>query len=748
MKLNVKKHDYLYGIFLFFIHAMKKILFYLTSALIFTATFTACTAEITTLPAGVTLDQSSIKISPGESLMLTAELFPGEAVIKTLTWSSNNPAIATVANGVVTGVTEGTTAITVTTNSGQKMAACVVTVAYPVSGVVLDKGSTFLPLGQNLSLTATVMPEDTPDKTITWISSNPDVATVDNGVVRTRAAGTTDITVITTVGSRTASTTVKVLPENAGIITVSLQPAEFVSFEMAGSDVVDIDWGDFDYNSYPLHIGISTYFYRYETGAIPRTILIAGPVTHLETVQASELDLTRCTTLTTLICSGIQMTNLDVSTNTALRILNCSGNHLENLDVSNNIALTELNCSGNRLTGLDVSRNTALRRMNCTGNDFSATALNDLFETLPPGTNGSLDIRKNPGTTECNRTIAENRGWRFPMQIILTAEVTGSYPFSFWMAGNGGVEIDWGDGSEDYIAPLTYYTTQYSHMYSGTSFRTITLTSEGINSLSCNSAGLTNLVAKNYASIESLDCNYNQLTDLDVSGATSLRSLYCGFNQMSDLNLNGVTALERLWCPNNYLTTLNLSTTAKLNNLVCSNNWLTDLNVSSSMYHLECNYNQLTSLDVRGAAALYLLQCHGNQLTSLDVSGAAGLQELYCDASQLTSLNVSGAANLRILYCNMNQLTTLDVSKNTQLTNLNCENNELTSLDMSANTMLYGLSCSYNLLTAGALNAMFRSLHGSTVNGGFRWINIFSNPGTDTCDQTIATNKGWAIYLW
>jgi hypothetical protein len=52
------------------------------------------------------------------------------------------------------------------------------------------------------------------------------------------------------------------------------------------------------------------------------------------------------------------------------------------------------------------------------------------------------------------------------------------------------------------------------------------------------------------------------------------------------------------------------------------------------------------------------------------------------------------------------------------------------------------LRCSWNQLTAAALNALFTSL--PTVQSGI--IYISANPGTDTCDRSIATNKGWRFY--
>ncbi|GCD12067.1 5'-nucleotidase C-terminal domain-containing protein [Clostridium tagluense] len=75
-----------------------------------------------------TLDKATLSLGVGKTSPLVATIAPSNATNKNLTWSSNNSAVATVANGVVTGVTEGTATIRVTTGDGAKTSLCVVTV--------------------------------------------------------------------------------------------------------------------------------------------------------------------------------------------------------------------------------------------------------------------------------------------------------------------------------------------------------------------------------------------------------------------------------------------------------------------------------------------------------------------------------------------------------------------------------------------------------------------------------------------
>ncbi|MBE6606255.1 MAG: CHAP domain-containing protein [Ruminococcaceae bacterium] len=93
----------------------------------------------------------------------------------------------------------------------------------PVTGVSLNKTSTTLTVGDTVTLTATVLPSNATNKAVSWTSSNPSVASVSNGVVTAKAAGTATITATTADGSKTATCVVAVnaaIDENAPVIKV------------------------------------------------------------------------------------------------------------------------------------------------------------------------------------------------------------------------------------------------------------------------------------------------------------------------------------------------------------------------------------------------------------------------------------------------------------------------------------------------------------------------------------------------
>ena len=178
---------------------------------------------------GVSLDNTLLLISVGESRKLSATVKPSGATNKEVSWTSNNESVATVdSNGNVKGLKEGSATITVTTKDGSKTATCKVTVSKPVStiavtGVSLNKTSLSLTVGESQSLSATVSPSNASDKSVSWKSSNTSVATVDgSGNVKAVKAGTATVTVTTKDGSKTATCKVTVKSSSVAVTSISL----------------------------------------------------------------------------------------------------------------------------------------------------------------------------------------------------------------------------------------------------------------------------------------------------------------------------------------------------------------------------------------------------------------------------------------------------------------------------------------------------------------------------------------------
>ena len=163
---------------------------------------------------GVTLDESSITLVVGGNQALVATVTPADADDKSVTWSSSNPAVAAVTDGVVTAVSPGTATVTVTTVDGGYTATCQVTVEaaeVDVTGVSLDRSEMTLVEGQTGSLVATVSPGNATDKSVIWSVDDDSVVNVDqNGLVTAVSPGTATVTVTTVDGGYTATCQVTV----------------------------------------------------------------------------------------------------------------------------------------------------------------------------------------------------------------------------------------------------------------------------------------------------------------------------------------------------------------------------------------------------------------------------------------------------------------------------------------------------------------------------------------------------------
>ena len=116
--------------------------------------------------------------------------------------------------------------------------------AVDTSGITLDNSILELTIGQNITLSATITPDNTTDKTVTWSSSNPTIASVDNnGKVTALAAGTTTITATTSNGL-TATCTVTVVPQTGTIDGIDYEIV--IGSGEDGKDVVKVTGGKTD----------------------------------------------------------------------------------------------------------------------------------------------------------------------------------------------------------------------------------------------------------------------------------------------------------------------------------------------------------------------------------------------------------------------------------------------------------------------------------------------------------------------
>ncbi len=157
----------------------------------------------------IALDCEELEIVIGKEYAFTVEFTPANTTQKNLYWESSNEDVATITeDGVLEAVGFGDTIITVISLDNEDLfAECYVTVVEgkKVESVTLNKTSANVLLGDIVNLVANVNPSDAEDISVTWSSSNEDVATVVDGVVTTVGSGVANITVTTVDGGFTAT---------------------------------------------------------------------------------------------------------------------------------------------------------------------------------------------------------------------------------------------------------------------------------------------------------------------------------------------------------------------------------------------------------------------------------------------------------------------------------------------------------------------------------------------------------------
>lgn len=162
-----------------------------------------CEVKVLKLVSGIVLNVSSASLAEGQTLQLNATITPEQADNKTLQWISSNEAIATVnQSGLVTAVSKGNVVIIAKSTDGSDLSAtCDIIVVRPVISITISESEIVMSPGENKLLTAEIIPNDATNKELIWSSSNPRVATVDNGNVVAIANGETIVTVSTNDGT-------------------------------------------------------------------------------------------------------------------------------------------------------------------------------------------------------------------------------------------------------------------------------------------------------------------------------------------------------------------------------------------------------------------------------------------------------------------------------------------------------------------------------------------------------------------
>lgn len=156
-------------------------------------------------PSKVTVSSSKKTLSVGESTSISASVYPRNACDKYVELKSSNPSVVQVRYGTAIAVGGGTATVYATTFNGKTASIKFVVkeiVAESVKISGYNDDSEPIHIGDSINLTATTVPAKIDNPTISWSSSNPEVATVKNGKVSTHGIGNVTITAKTSNGKK------------------------------------------------------------------------------------------------------------------------------------------------------------------------------------------------------------------------------------------------------------------------------------------------------------------------------------------------------------------------------------------------------------------------------------------------------------------------------------------------------------------------------------------------------------------
>ncbi|MDR0893400.1 MAG: Ig-like domain-containing protein [Mediterranea sp.] len=523
-----------------------------------------------------------------------------------------------------------------------------------VKEVNLDHTTVTLNKGQTTQLTATVLPEEATDKTLTWTSGDDKIASVDDrGTVTGVNAGTTTIRA-TAVNKIFGVCTVKVLSDE-----VVAPDEHFKAFLLKNYDL-DKD------------------------GKV--SLEEAAQVDNKMTIDIPEVkDLTGLEyfgNLMNLECTLPQeITALDLSSNTSLNILTLNdAPGISALDLSANVNLTDVTIYGSRLKTLDLTHCIYITLLSF-GNNANLT------EVWMPDVNTVYRLRSYVNEDGAELKLKDNtpNDELVPIPDILF---------------RNRLRINFDKDNDGLLTKeeAKLVTAVDCNNYVFPDYVKIT-SAEGI---------------EYFENLESLDISWNKLSKLDVSKNPKLTTLTCRGNnadlvlvfknveqkkQMTSLDMDATTKIEYVEAiPDeevvpiedaNFLAFLirNFDTDGdeKLSK--------TEAKAVEEIFYPGAakGVTPLTSLrGIEYFTGLKVLRCAANALTSLDLSNNLELTKLVCtNNKQLSSLDISKNTKLESLECGSTALTgTLDLSHCLNLKKLFCDDNALTEVRFKRQTLL------------------------------------------------------------
>ena len=193
---------------------------------------------------GVTVSNPPEYIYVGDNdVKLSASVTPDDATDKTVTWKSSDTDVLAVGSrtGKLTPKKKGTATITATASNGVS-GSCDIEVRVHASSVSVSPSQLELYEGEPMTLTATVLPDDAYDKSVTWSSSDSKIVSVGkyDGKVTAVKQGTATITATTTDSERKGTCTITVIKADVVVSDLTVSASGLTSMGLGDKRLVTV----------------------------------------------------------------------------------------------------------------------------------------------------------------------------------------------------------------------------------------------------------------------------------------------------------------------------------------------------------------------------------------------------------------------------------------------------------------------------------------------------------------------------
>ena len=563
-----------------------------------------CTVSVSKKVIPVTsiyLSESSISLIKGESKKLIATVSPSNTT-ETVAWTSSNTKIATVdQSGNVTAIGGGEATITAT--AGDKSAKCSVSVTVPVSGISLNMESAAMSINETIELIATVTPSDATDKTVTWLSSDTRIATVNNGVVTSLRSGKADITASAGSYSKTCKITVTA-------------PA--------------VTFNDSNLKAYLVSIYDSNNDNQIDVSEAKDIESINCPGRSITDLTGLEY----CTNLNYLNVSGNNLSVIEMPYFNKLETIIAYNNPIERLNIKNDPSLTGLYLLGantNAINGSTIS--------------LDGYSLSSNLSIAFPGTNySSLKITNSPQLK--NLVVSENTHMTSLVVTgnpqISTIDVSALSKLQTLDISNCGITALNVNNNHELIS-LDCSTNQIS---------TLSLSNNSyLENLNISSNQLSSIRIADNPRLVSVQAQNNSLGSINTNSNTHLKELNVeGNTEITVLTLTNNTALETLVASKTALSNINISSNASLKTLLladCTNIYNVDLRGGTGLEDVDVSGTSISSIDLTTSTSLKTLNVN-NALNLTTLKFIEGIK-IYANFAMGRCIEVNGVKGI-VLY--------------------------------------------------------------------------------------------------